>query len=136
MVGLPERYGGSSRPPWFSRERGGNRQAHQALAVLPRMSWIPAVGKGAVARGWIGGAKRYTSAMPSEIDTLREAFRSLTRDYIRALEAQELGGLDGMVSPTGEAINAWVDKMNIADEINGRRLAAREDLLSAMRAAT
>jgi hypothetical protein len=74
--------------------------------------------------------------MASEIDTLREAFRSLTRDYIRALEAQELGGLDGMVSPTGEAINAWVDKMNIADEINGRRLAAREDLLSAMRAAT
>ena len=73
--------------------------------------------------------------MPSEIEALREAFRSLTREYIQALESQELGGL-AAASASNESINAWIDKMNIADEINGRRLSAREDLLSALRAKT
>jgi len=73
--------------------------------------------------------------MPSEIGELRDAFRSLTRDYIQALESQELGGL-AAVSPSNDSINAWIDKMNIADEINGRRLSAREDLLAALRAKT
>ena len=79
---------------------------------------------------------RYTSAMPSNIDELRESFRLLTQEYIRALQDQDLAGLDALPSSSGDAINAWIDKTNIADEINGRRLSAREDLLEAMRERT
>jgi len=74
--------------------------------------------------------------MPPEIAAFREEFRQLTDEYIRALRAQELAGLDAIGAVTGDALNAWIAKTNIADEINGRRLSVREDLLSAMRALT
>lgn len=71
--------------------------------------------------------------MDANIDSLREAFVALTNEYIRALQSQEIGGLQAMPSLSGDAINDWIAATNTSDEINGRRLSAREDLLAAMR---
>jgi hypothetical protein len=73
------------------------------------------------------------SVVPSDFDKLREAFRLLTHEYIRALQDHELAGLDALPPASGDAVNSWIERTNIADEINGRRLAVREDLLEAMR---
>jgi hypothetical protein len=72
--------------------------------------------------------------METNIDSLREAFVTLTKEYIRALQDQEIGPLGAMKSLSGDAINEWINATNVADEVNGRRLSAREDLLAAMRA--
>jgi hypothetical protein len=74
--------------------------------------------------------------MASELDELRNAFSDLTREYIAALQSHELAALAAMPALTNDAVNAWVDATNVADEINGRRLSAREDLIAYMRAAT
>lgn len=70
----------------------------------------------------------------STITELRDAFRSLTEEYIRALQTRELGVLAAQPTLNSAAAGPWLDAMNFADEINGRRLAAREDLLAALRA--
>ncbi len=68
--------------------------------------------------------------MPSN----RELFADLTRQYIQALQQQELASLDALPADPAAAVDAWLTATNIADEINGRRLLAREDLLAEMRA--
>ena len=65
-----------------------------------------------------------------------ELFRDLTRQYIQALQQQELARLDALPADPAAAVDAWVAATNIADEINGRRLQAREDLLAEMQART
>ena len=68
--------------------------------------------------------------MPSN----RELFADLTRQYIQALQQQELASLNTLPPDPAAAVDAWITATNIADEINGRRLLAREDLLAEMRA--
>ena len=68
--------------------------------------------------------------MPSN----RELFADLTRQYIQALQQQELASLNTLPPDPAAAGDAWITATNIADEINGRRLLAREDLLAEMRA--